>query len=622
MTNDHFVTGVSRHVWDTKYRWRDGDVIRDHTIEDSWRRIARALAAVESDPGAWEERFYDILRDFRFLPGGRIQAGAGTGRRVTLFNCFVMGALEDSIESIFDGLKQGALTMQQGGGVGYDFSTLRPRGMPAKSVGALASGPVSFMRIWDAMCATLLSTGARRGAMMATLRCDHPDIEDFIDAKREHGALRHFNLSVLVSDAFMQAVRQDQDWALVFPAADAAQGSANAARGWMPEAAFAGNGELVECTWSGRQGPVPCRVIRRVRARALWERILRATYEYAEPGVLFIDRINRLNNLWYREHISATNPCGEIPLPPYGACDLGSVNLTAYVQEPFTDRARLDTKALRATVASAVRLMDNVIDVSPFPLAQQAEQARGSRRIGLGLTGLADTLIMLNLHYADEPARTFATETMRTLAHAAYAASIELARAKGPFPFFERDKYLSGEFVRHLPAALQEGIARHGIRNSHLTAIAPTGTISLLANNISSGLEPVYDFCFTRRLLESDGHYAAYELQDNAVRRWRSHHPDGPLPRAFVNTHQLDPAAHLAMQAALAVHVDHSISKTINVPREYPFTAFKDIYDRAYDLGLKGCTTFRPNPVTGAVLNAVDPDAGAAHCCSIEREAD
>ncbi len=606
MTDDFFTADISRHIWNTKYRWRDGDVIRDRTLEDTWRRIARALAAVEpNDPAGWEQRFYDILQGFKFLPGGRIQAGAGTGRRVTLFNCFVMGAIEDSMDGIFDGLKAGALTMQQGGGVGYDFSSLRPQGMPARSVGAIASGPVSFMRIWDAMCATLLSTGARRGAMMATLRCDHPDIEEFIDAKRSPGALRHFNLSVLVSDDFMLAVRQNQDWALVFPAED-----------------IAGNGEIVERGWSGRQGPVPCRVIRRVHARDLWERILRATYEYAEPGVLFIDRINRLNNLWYREHISATNPCGEIPLPPYGACDLGSLNLTAFVREPFTGKARLDFDDLRATAATAVRLMDNVIDASQFPLAPQAEQARASRRIGLGLTGLADTLILLGLHYAEEPARRLAAEAMRAICHAAYAASTGLAQAKGPFPFFERDKYLSGEFARQLPAEIQEGIARHGIRNSHLTAIAPTGTISLLANNISSGLEPVYDFCFSRRLLELDGSYAEYELRDDAFRRWRLLNPDGPLPSTFVNTHQLPPAAHLAMQAALQPYVDNSISKTINVPQDFPFADFKDIYDRAYDLGLKGCTTFRPNPVTGAVLSAVDADTGAAHCCTIEREAD
>jgi ribonucleoside-diphosphate reductase alpha chain len=604
MNRDPFTADISRHVWNTKYRWRDGDVIHDRTIEDTWRRVARALAAVEKDPAAWEGRFYDILKNFKFLPGGRIQAGAGTGRRVTLFNCFVMGAVQDSMDGIFDGLKEGALTMQQGGGVGYDFSTLRPRGTLARATGSTASGPVSFMRIWDTMCATLLSTGARRGAMMATLRCDHPDIEDFIAAKREHGELRHFNLSVLVSDAFLQAARQDQDWALVFPAEQ-----------------IAGGGEIVERAWSGHAGPVPCRVIRRVRARQLWERILRATYEYAEPGVLFIDRINKLNNLWYREHISATNPCGELPLPPYGACDLGSINLTAFVHEPFTERARFDTEALCATATTAVRLMDNAIDASQFPLPAQAEQARGSRRIGLGLTGLADTLILLGLRYDEEPARTFAAETMRAVCHAAYAASIELAREKGPFPFFERDRYLSGEFVRRLPAAVQEGIARHGVRNSHLTAIAPTGTISLLANNISSGLEPVYDFCFRRRMLELDGTYSGYELVDEAFRRWRAQHPDGPLPRTFVSTHQLAPAAHLAMQAALQPFVDNSISKTINVPQDFPFAAFRDIYDRAYDLGLKGCTTFRPNPVTGAVLSTDEPE-DAAHCCTIEREAD
>jgi len=634
--HDPFSADIARHIWNTKYRWRDGDAIHDHTIGDTWRRVARALAAVERDPATWERRFYDILRDFTFLPGGRIQAGAGTGRRVTLFNCFVMGAVEDSMDGIFDGLKEGALTMQQGGGVGYDFSTLRPKGMPAKGVGTVASGPVSFMRIWDAMCATLLSTGARRGAMMATLRCDHPDIEEFVAAKRTHGELRHFNLSVLVSDAFMQAVRQDQDWALVFPADDGTGGgeTANAPTlltGRASETSrdtvlargprFDPIGEIVERPWPGRPGPVPCRVVRRVRARALWERILRATYDYAEPGVLFIDRINALNNLRYREHISATNPCGEIPLPPYGACDLGSVNLTAFVRDPFGDKAHLDIEALRATVATAVRLMDNVIDVSQFPLAKQAEQARGSRRIGLGLTGLADTLILLGLRYDEEPARRFAADTMQAICHAAYAASIELAREKGPFPFFERDKYLAGEFVRRLPAAIQAGIAQHGIRNSHLTAIAPTGTISLLANNVSSGLEPAYDFCFRRRMLELDGSYTEYELRDYAFQRWRAHHPDGPLPRTFVGSHQLAPADHLAMQAALAPHVDNSISKTINVPRDFPFAAFQDIYDRAYDLGLKGCTTFRSNPVTGAVLTTDEPE-GDAHCCTIEREAD
>jgi ribonucleoside-diphosphate reductase alpha chain len=606
MITDPFITEISRHIWDSKYRFRDGDAVHDLTVDDSWRRIARALASVEKgDWSRWENHFYGALKDFRFLPGGRIQAGAGTGRRVTLFNCFVMGTVEDSMDGIFDGLKEGALTMQQGGGVGYDFSTLRPRGTPAKSVGAVASGPVSFMQIWDAMCGTLLSTGARRGAMMATLRCDHPDIEAFIDAKRDSHALRRFNLSVLVTDAFMEAVHRDQDWALVFP-----------------EEKKTAGGEYIERVWSGRIEPVRCRVQRRVRARELWDKLMRATYEYAEPGVLFLDRINRMNNLWYREQISATNPCGEIPLPPYGACDLGSINLTAFVRDPFTDRARLDLDEVRRTAAIATRMMDNVIDASLYPLERQAAQARGTRHIGLGLTGLADTLIMLGLHYADEKARGLAASAMQAICHTAYRTSIGLAEEKGAFPFFDREKFLQGKFIQSLPHDIQDGIARFGLRNSHLTAIAPTGTISLLANNVSSGLEPVYEFNHVRRVLEFDGSHTEHRLTDFALRLWRELRGDAALPAAFVDTHALAPDAHLAMQAALQPHVDNSISKTINVPRDYRFEDFKEIYERAYDMGLKGCTTFRPNPVTGEVLRGTAEEEAGPHCCTVEREAD
>ncbi len=608
MKEDTFTTGISRHIWDTKYRYRDGDVVYDKTIQDTWRRIARALGGIEPHAQAeWERRFYEALKDFTFLPGGRIQAGAGVSRRVTLFNCFVMGIVEDSLDGIFDALKEGALTMQQGGGVGYDFSTLRPRGTSARGVGAIASGPVSFMQIWDSMCATLLSTGARRGAMMATLRCDHPDIEDFIGAKQDAAKLRHFNLSVLVSDEFMEAVHRDEEWSLVFPVDSAGEGSP---------------GDIIIRRWSGRREPGPCRVVRRVRARALWDKLMRATYAYAEPGVLFVDRINRLNNLWYREQISATNPCGEVPLPPYGACDLGSINLVRFVRQPFTAEARLDFDAIRATTATAVRMMDNVIDLSQFPLEKQAEQAHGTRHIGLGFTALADSLIMLGLHYGEDAARALAAEVMKTILHTAYRTSIELAREKGAFPFFERDKFLRGEFIKTLPADIQEGIARHGIRNSHLTAIAPTGTISLLANNVSSGLEPVYDFSYTRRVLELDGSYTEYTLTDYAYRLWRSLHSEAPPPRTFVSAQQLAPGDHLDMQAALQPFVDNSISKTINVPQEFGFESFKDIYERAFRQALKGCTTFRPNPVTGEVLKVTQYGEAAPHCCSVEREAD
>ncbi len=606
MPRDPFTGEISRHIWDLKYRYRPPGGDAEPEVTATWRRVARAVASVEAEPARWTERFYEILAGFRFLPGGRIQAGAGTGRRVTLFNCFVMGVIEDSLDGIFDALKEGALTLQQGGGVGYDFSTLRPRGVRARATGAIASGPVSFMRIWDAACATLLSTGARRGAMMATLRCDHPDVLEFVEAKRDPRELRHFNLSVQVSDAFMEAVRADRDWALVFPErdleADAGEGAASARR------------------WPGRPRPVACRVLRTVRARALWERIMRATYDYAEPGVLFIDRINDANNLGYREYLSATNPCGEIPLPPYGACDLGSVNLTAFVREPFSPRAAFDFAALGRIVRTAVRLLDDVIDASRFPLPAQEREARGSRRIGLGITGLADTLILLGLHYGEADARDWAGGVMRAIREHAYRASVELAREKGAFPFFERDRYLDGAFVRALPGELRDAVARDGIRNSHLLAIAPTGTVSLLANNVSSGIEPVFGFEYTRAVVEDGGVRREYRVADYAYALWRRLRGAESLPRVFVTAMELDPEAHLAMQAALQPYVDHSISKTINVPADYDFTAFRGIYENAYRKGLKGCTTFRPNPVTGAVLEAAP--AEGVHCCSLEREGD
>ncbi|HSH41011.1 MAG TPA: adenosylcobalamin-dependent ribonucleoside-diphosphate reductase, partial [Arenicellales bacterium] len=538
------------------------------------------------------------------LPGGRIQAGSGTDRRVTLFNCFVMGRIEDSMDGIFDALKEGAITMQQGGGVGYDFSTLRPAGSRARSVGRISSGPVSFMRIWDTMCATLLSTGSRRGAMMATLRCDHPDIEAFIEAKREKAALRHFNLSVLVTDAFMSAVRNDEPWPLVFPDGDLESAATEA---------------TLERRWPGREEPVPCRVLRRVGARDLWRRIMRATYDYAEPGVLFIDRINRLNNLRYREDISATNPCGEIPLPPYGACDLGSINLTRFIEQPFTPASRFDQAAFEETVRVAVRMLDNVVDLSGFPLEKQAAQARGSRRIGLGITGLADALIMLGHGYGQQPSLDFAGEVMRSLCHTAYRASIAIAGEKGAFPFLE-PAYLDSGFVRALPEDIRRGIRDRGIRNSHLVAVAPTGTISLLANNISSGVEPVFDFSYRRGIIDGEGASREYELTDYAYRLWREQNADGaPLPEYFVDARRLAPEKHLEMQAAVQPHVDNAISKTINVPEDFDFERFKTLYESAYDQGLKGCTTFRANPITGEVLSPVKE---STLCCSIEREAD
>lgn len=603
MKNDPFSVELSQRLWDVKYRQRDAQGVREADIAASWRRVSRAIAAAEGHAAPhWEERFHALLDGFHFLPGGRILAGAGSTGHVTLFNCFVMGLIDDSIDGIFTALREAALTMQQGGGVGYDFSTLRPRGMEARHANTIASGPVSFMKIWDAMCATLLSTGARRGAMMATLRCDHPDIEEFIRAKQGGGALSHFNLSVLISDAFMQAVREGREWALLFPV----DGTEMA-------------GEVVQRVWSGSDAAVTCRVVRRIEARRLWDEILRSSYASAEPGVLFIDRINRLNNLHYREQISATNPCGEIPLPAYGACNLGSINLVTLVREPFTTAAHIDFKVLERRVDDAVRLLDNVIDISRFPLPAQEQQARGSRRIGLGITGLADALLMLGLHYDSDEGRTLAARIMRSLLHRAYRASIALAKEKGGFPFFVREKYLASEFIATLPADIRAAIAEHGIRNSHLIAIAPTGTISLLANNISSGLEPVFSWEYQRRILGLDGNYLVESASDYAWRLWREGHPDAPLPAHFVTALQLAPQAHIAMQAALQPFVDNAISKTINIPETMPFEAYQAVYDLAYDSGLKGCTTFRPNPATGTILaQPLQP----AHCCTLDREAD
>jgi ribonucleoside-diphosphate reductase alpha chain len=597
-------TEISRHIWASRYRWVQAGQIRDNTIEDTWSRVAAAAASVEKQRAEfWHKQFFELLSSLRFLPGGRILAGAGTDLNVTLFNCFVMGVIGDDMAGIFDGLKEGALTMQAGGGVGYDFSTLRPRGWPARSSGNIASGPVSYMHVWNSMCRTLLSTGARRGAMIASLRCDHPDVELFIDAKRRPGDLSHFNLSLQISDAFMHAVQAGQDWPLVFPA----HAIGNSQRH-----------EIVMRSWPGAAEAVPCAVLGQLPARRLWQRLMQANYDMAEPGVLFVDRINAMNNLAWRERISCTNPCGEVPLPPYGACNLGSINLTCFVSEPFTAAARVDLAAIAAAVAVATRLLDNIIDCSRFPLQRQAEQARGSRRIGLGITGLADALIMAGLHYASPAAREQAAAIMATVCHAAYRCSVGLAAEKGPFPFFDRRHYLASGFLRAMPADITEAIAANGIRNSHLTAIAPTGTISLLAGNISSGMEPVFDFRPLRRVLDAQGRCQDFELEDYAYRLWREQgHAGTDLPDYFVTAEAVSAGAQLQMQGALQPFVDNAISKTITVPQDCPFDQFQELYQLAWRQGLKGCTTFRQGTERGAVVSAGN-DPGqpvASRCC-------
>ena len=936
-----FAAPIAEQIWDMKYRLKEADGTPiDQTVEDTWRRVARALAAVESDPAAWEERFYAALEGFRYLPAGRILAGAGTGRSVTLFNCFVMGTIPDSMAGIFDMLKEAALTMQQGGGIGYDFSTIRPRGADVKGVAADASGPLSFMDVWDAMCRTIMSAGARRGAMMATMRCDHPDIRDFIAAKSDPARLRNFNVSVLVTDPFMEAVKADAPW---------------------------------ELTFGGR-------VYRTVAARDLWDAIMRATYDYAEPGVIFIDRINAMNNLHYTETIAATNPCvtadtwiatdrgarrvsdligrpfnalvngrahasgaegffatgvkpvldlttacgrrlrltadhlvrcvtrqtrwaqetewrpagalrpgdrvvlhdhgaaeiaeaegdrtgyllglligdgtirddkalisvwprracvngpdggsavmdevaallsalphradfagwqkvagrgehrigtaalaaryglrrgaktltpeierappgfcaavlrglfdadgsvqgdqekgvsvrlaqsdpglleaaqrmlarlginaaiyrdrrpegprllpdgrggraeyatraqhelvvsggnlqrfadrvgfldedkagrlsarlsgyrrrlnrerfaariaaveaagearvydvqvpginafdanglyvhncGEQPLPPYGACLLGSVNLARLIGDPFTDAAALDEAALDDLVRVAVRMMDNVVDVSRFPLEAQRQEALAKRRIGLGVTGLADALLMLGLRYGSEEAAARTGAWMHAIARSAYLASADLAREKGPFPLFDAEPFLASGAMERMDEDVREAVRAHGIRNALLTSIAPTGTISLYAGNVSSGIEPVFAYSYTRKVLQKDGTRSEEEVADYAVGLWRGMHGETELPDHFVNAQTLPPLDHVRMQAAAQKWVDSSISKTINVPADISFEAFKDVYMEAWDTGCKGCTTYRPNEVTGSVLSVPEAEAAPA----------
>ena len=598
---------ISQHIWRTKYRYRPPAGGGERTIDDTWRRIAIALAAEEpQDQDLWAERFYGILEGFRFLPAGRIQAGAGTPHQVTLFNCFVMGVIEDSIEEHFrepQGGRDHAATGRRGRLRLLDAAPARHT-REARGDHRLGPGLLHARLGRHVRHHAVDRRAARRDDGDLALRSSrHRRVRH---GQAAAGRLRHFNLSVQVTDVFMAAVREGGEWPLVFPAE-----------------ALEDGGSLIDRGWTGTAGPVPCRILRTVPARALWNGITRATYDYAEPGVLFVDQINRTNNLGDREHITATNPCGEVPLPPYGACDLGSINLTAFVREPFTDRAWLDLDQIRATAEIATRLLDDVIDASRFPLEAQRREAQGSRRIGLGITGLADALIMLGLRYDHEAALEVAADAMRAICHAAYRSSIALAREKGSFPYFERDQYLGRPFVSVLPEDIQDGIARHGIRNSHLTAIAPAGTISLLANNISSGLEPVFALRYERKVLNQDGATCTFELTDYAWRLWRElHGPSAPLPPAFLQAHEIPPRAHLAMQAALQLYVDSSISKTINVPEDYPFANFKDIYRLAFEQGLKGCTTFRPNPITGEVLKGAVDGAEAPHCCAIEREAD
>ena len=567
----------------------------ESSADEIYARVARALAGAEKPElrAEWEQKFLENLRAGA-IGAGRIMSAAGTDIQATLINCFVQpvgdciqGFDDEGFPGIYEALREAAETMRRGGGVGYDFSRIRPKGAQVKGTASIASGPCSYINVFDQSCSTVESAGARRGAQMGVLRIDHPDVLEFITAKRTPGRWNNFNVSVGVSDAFMQAVTDGTDWELVH--------KARPGKKVMDAGAY----QRDDGKWVYRKTP----------ARDLWNTIMQSAYDFAEPGILFIDQINRDNNLNYCEDIAATNPCGEQPLPSYGCCDLGPVILTRFVRHPFHvgGTASFDFDAFEKSVAIQVRALDNVLDVTFWPLEQQREESAAKRRIGVGFTGLGNALNMLCLRYDREEGRQMAARIGERMRNAAYRASIELAREKGPFPKFDAKAYLgSDSFASRLPADIRADIKKHGLRNSHLLSIAPTGTVSLaFADNASNGIEPAFSWTYTRRKRESDGSTSEYVVEDHAYRLYHAlHGQDAQLPEYFVSALEMSAADHVGMMQAVQPFIDTSISKTVNIPADYPYEDFKDLYHHAWRAGLKGLATYRPNSILGAVLEA------------------
>ena len=630
---------ASLDIWDKKYRLKSkaGEII-DQSIDDTYQRVARALADVETDEGKRETWYTEFLWALRHgaIPAGRIVSNAGALKHkpaTSTINCTVSGTVSDSMDDILNKVHEAGLTLKAGCGIGYEFSTLRPRGGYVSGAGAYTSGPLSFMDIYDKMCFTVSSAGGRRGAQMGTFDVGHPDVLDFIKAKREHGRLRQFNLSLLITKEFMDAVKTDGDWKLAFPikAKEADTVNLNDAeqivwREWPIQGDYLSN----------EAGLVACRVERKIRARRVWDVIMSSTYDYAEPGFILIDKINEMNNNWFCEEIRATNPCGEQPLPPYGSCLLGSINLTKFVQNPFTPKANFDWEGFRKTVGIFTRMLDNVVEINGLPLEQQRDEIMSKRRHGMGYLGLGSTVTMLRMNYGDDASLAFTDRVTREMALVGWQAALELSKEKGPAPILDQeftvteamlrkrpemtnDGFKAGDtikgrvlharysrYMQHLASVapeLVEQLAETGARFTHHSSIAPTGTISLsLANNASNGIEPSFAHQYSRNVIregkKSKEKIDVFSFELLAYRNYVDPEATAAkdLPNYFVSADDITPKAHVDVQAAAQRWIDSSISKTANVPSDYPYEDFKDIYLYAYEQGLKGCTTFRFNP--------------------------